>query len=101
MTIYNKLVRDRIVEILKKKELNPKSHIANEKEYWLKLKEKLAEEVKEFNESESAEELADILEIIDAICIYKNIDKQTVLEIKSSKTNERGAFKERIILEEA
>jgi predicted house-cleaning noncanonical NTP pyrophosphatase (MazG superfamily) len=65
------------------------------------LKEKLREETEEFNESENEEELADILEVIDAICGHKNFKAENILKIKQTKAKERGEFKERIILEES
>lgn len=99
--IYNKLVRDKIPGIIRAKGKNPTIHIADDVEYWVKLKEKLLEEVKEFNESETAEELADILEVIKAICVYKNISAEELEGIRIKKFNERGGFADKIILEES
>ena len=97
---YNKLVRDKIPEIIKKKNLIPMTHLANDKEYWERLKEKLLEETKEFIKESNEEELADILEVIDAVCKFKNFDKDKVEEIKKQKAEKRGGFKKRIILDE-
>lgn len=98
---YNKLVRDKIPEYIKSKGETPITHIADDKEYWNKLKEKLSEEVKEFFESETAEEIADIQEVIDAICAYKKFDKKKIKSIKEKKAEERGVFNKKIILEES
>ena len=98
---YNKLVRDKIPEILDKKGVKYKIHIANKKEYWQKLKEKLLEEIKEFSKSESIEEFADILEVLDAVRDYKKFDKIKLETIKKKKAKDRGDFKKRIILEES
>jgi len=98
---YNKLVRDKIPERIRSKGEAVSIHIADDQEYWEKLKEKLSEEIIEFIDSETVEELADILEVIDAICDYKNFNISEIKEIKDKKTAERGAFKQRIILEEA
>jgi len=98
---YNKLVRDKIPGIIQSKGGTSATHIANDKEYWQKLKEKLQEEIKEFVESESIEEMADILEIVDAIIDYKKFDRKELQKIKNEKAKERGKFKDKIILEES
>ena len=98
---YNKLVRDKISEYIRKKGGVPITHIADDAEYWEKLKEKLLEEIEEFRKDENAEEFADILEVLDAIADYKGFDRSEVERIKKEKAEERGKFKERIILEES
>jgi len=97
---YNKLVRDKIPEIIKNKGSVPISHIASGNEYWQKLKEKLQEEVNEFLEDENNEELADILEVIYAICDFKKIGKDELELLRKKKAKERGGFKNKIILDE-
>ncbi len=98
---YNKLLRDNIPEYIRKKGGEPQYHIADAAEYWSKLKEKLLEEVQEFNSDESIEEFADILEVLDAVKTYKNFDPREIEKIKSKKSQERGTFQKRIILEES
>jgi len=97
---YNKLVRDKIPQIIKQKGKILSSHIANEEEYWKKLKEKLKEETNEFVNKSNKEELSDILEVIDAICEFKKIDKDKLEALRKKKSEERGGFKEKIILDE-
>lgn len=98
---YNKLVRDKIPEHIIKKGGTPVVRVADEIEYWQKLKEKLSEEVVEFSKDESPEEIADIMEVLDAIMEYKKIDLTSVQQIKEKKAEERGKFKNRIILLES
>jgi predicted house-cleaning noncanonical NTP pyrophosphatase (MazG superfamily) len=98
---YNKLVRDKIPEIIKSKGKKPIIHIASDKEYREKLKEKLLEETKEFIKSESVEEIADILEVVDAILDYKKISPKEINLAKNKKLKERGGFKKKIILDAA
>jgi predicted house-cleaning noncanonical NTP pyrophosphatase (MazG superfamily) len=96
---YNKLIRDKIPEIIRKKGKEPIIHIANKKEYWQYLKQKLKEEVDEFLKRGDKEELADILEMIYAICDFKKIDKKELEKLRRKKAEKRGKFKKRIILE--
>lgn len=96
---HNKLVRDKIPELIKEQGGNPVIQIAEDTEYWEKLKEKLLEEFAEFKEDESIEEFADMLEVIEAIAKYKGFDKGEVENIRSKKAEERGKFEKRVILE--
>lgn len=96
MTKYNKLVRDKIPEILDKKGISYEKRIANDEEYKIELIKKLKEEVEEFMLEGSVEELADVLEVVDAI--KKLPEYVNVEELKNSKREERGGFDERIIL---
>lgn len=98
---YNKLVRDKIPEIIKQNNDTPITHIADDEEYWDKLKEKLKEEIDEFFKNSTEEELADILEVIYAFRDYMKIDKDKLEEIRAKKAQKRGAFKKKIILDEA
>lgn len=96
MKTYNKLVRDKIPEILDKKGISYEKRIASKSEYKIALIKKLEEEINEFQEENSAEELADVIEVIEALKKlqnYKNVEK-----IRAKKGKERGIFNKRIIL---
>jgi predicted house-cleaning noncanonical NTP pyrophosphatase (MazG superfamily) len=97
---FNKLVRDKIPEIIKESGKTPVTRVASEEEYLQKLEEKLKEEVNEFLESKDVEELADVLDVIYAICDAKGISRETLERIRTEKFNKRGGFSKRIILEE-
>ncbi len=97
---YNKLVRDRIPEIIEETGTKAITHIASEEEYVEKLKEKLSEEVNEYLEDSNPEELADILEVIYALSLVHGINIKNLEEIREKKAKKRGGFADRIILEE-
>ncbi|MGC9599514.1 MAG: nucleoside triphosphate pyrophosphohydrolase [Minisyncoccia bacterium] len=98
---YNKLVRDKIPEHIRKRGGKPVYHVATRAEYWKKLKEKLYEEIKEFEHNESPEEFADLLEVIGAIADYKKFNWKRIVKMGEKKAEERGRFKKRIILDES
>lgn len=95
-TSYNKLVRDRIPEILDQKGVSYEMRIAGEEEYREELVKKLQEEVLEFTEARSPEELADVMEVVRALRRLPGLD--TAKEIQRQKREERGGFDDRIIL---
>ena len=64
---YNKLVRDRIPEIIEVSGKNCKTKILNDEEYLRMIDAKLDEELAEYQESKSLEELADLLEVMEAV----------------------------------
>jgi predicted house-cleaning noncanonical NTP pyrophosphatase (MazG superfamily) len=97
---YDKLVRDNIPEIIKNKRQVPRIRIADQKEFKEKLLQKLREEVNEFIADENPEELADILEVIYALAGVLSLTPEELEVMRKKKAGERGAFKEKIILDE-
>lgn len=95
----NKLVRDKIPEIIESKGKTAIIHIASTKEYDKRLKDKLQEEVSEFIEEDNKEEFADILEVMDAIGNFKKFKREDILSIKNKKAEERGKFCKKIVLD--
>ena len=96
MESYNKLVRDKIPEILDKKGVPYEKRIASDEEYKVELVKKLGEETEEFLKDNSPEELADVIEVIEAL--KKMTDYENVEEIRRKKLEERGGFDQKIIL---
>ncbi len=99
MRVYNKLVRDRIPEIILKDNELPSTRILNDEEYVQELNKKLQEEVNEYLEAENIEEMVDILEVIRAILEAKGVTYDEIEEKRIKKATKRGAFKEKIFLE--
>ena len=99
MKVYNKLVRDKIPEIILKDNELPTTRILNDEEYIQELNKKLQEEVSEYLEAENIEEMVDILEVISAILEHKGVSYDEIEEKRIKKATKRGAFKEKIYLE--
>ena len=95
-----KLVRDYIPDQIAKNNLSVMYSFADEKDYKLYLERKLVEEVAEYLESNSSEELADILEVVFALAETKEISEKQLMKIRKSKRKKNGAFKNGIILKQ-
>src|SRR3990167_2769378 len=92
-----KLVRDKVPAIIEAKGQKAVVHVAGDEEYWRKLKEKLVEEAKEFASAESVAEMADVLEVMDAIRAYRGVSEEEVQRVKEEKALARGRFEKRLI----
>lgn len=98
MKVFNKLVRDKIPQIIEASGKTPITRILERGEYLACLEKKLDEEVCEFHESKDMEELADILEVVYALAEAHGCTKQALAEIYQRKHDARGGFSERIFL---
>ncbi len=97
--VYDKLVRDRIPEVIRENGDVPETHVADGAAFRRRLAEKLVEESVEFNESGDVEELADVLAVVNALCDVSGVDRTELERIERRKADERGGFEERIVLD--
>ncbi|MFZ3102682.1 MAG: nucleoside triphosphate pyrophosphohydrolase [Desulfitobacteriaceae bacterium] len=98
--IYNKLVRDKIPQIIEQSGKQAIIEQVSGKEYLELLNAKLSEELQEYLDSQSIEELADLVEVIYAILDDKNISIQEFELIRLQKVKEKGAFQDKLLLKE-
>ena len=99
MKTFDKLVRDRIPEIILKNGETPTVRILCDEEYEIELNKKLREEVNEYLSSGNIEELADIEEVLRALVSLKNVSYEDFDNMRKKKCEERGAFNDRVFLE--
>ena len=99
--VYNKLVRDRIPEIIQKSGKDFKVLSMDEPAYEKALLDKLLEEAKELIEApkdERIKEFSDLQEVLEAIQLLWDIDTELIQERKQKRAKERGAFTQRLKL---
>ena len=99
---YQKLVRDKIPEIIKNNNETPITRILSDEEYKKELEKKLLEEYQEVIEAtgeERLEELADMLEIITYLAQLENATLTDIMTIAKSKKEKNGGFDKKIYLE--
>jgi len=97
---YDKLIRDRIPEIIENAGNKAVVETLDKDSFQKYLNRKLEEEMKEYLECGSAEELADLVEVVYALLDCKGISREEFERIRVTKVNERGAFKKRLLLKE-
>ena len=101
MKVYNKLVRDKIPEMIVNENRHPVTRVLDNDEYRVELNKKLQEEVKEYIEDNNVEELADIVEVVYGILDSMDISIEEFESVRKAKVDKRGAFKNKIYLESA
>lgn len=99
MVDQNKLVRDKIPDIIENSGRKAKYHILSEAEYLTALDEKLFEEVNEYQADKSLEEMADVLEVLYAICKARGYSIEELEEKRVEKLIHRGGFHKKLFLE--
>lgn len=99
MVTHNKLVRDRIPEIIEKSGKKAITRTLTQEEYLTELDRKLNEECAEYQADKSLEELADMLEVMHAIAEAKGYSVAELEQVRAEKAEKRGGFTDKIYLE--
>ena len=97
---YSKLVRDRIPEIIESSGKSCVCEVLSDEQYIEMLDAKLNEELAEYQESKSMEELADLLEVMWAVVRARGSSIEEVEAIRIEKAEERGGFEKKLLLKE-
>ena len=95
---YNKLVRDRIPEIINASGKSCTTEILSDEEYLRMLDTKLDEELAEYHKDQNIEELADLLEVIRAAAIARGHTIEDLERVRAEKAAKRGGFEKHILL---
>ena len=98
MKAYNKLVRDKIPEIINADGKECDTLIVAGEEKYKRLEAKLQEEVNEFLEDKNLEELADVMEVLFGLADSLGYSEEELLKVRDKKREERGGFKDGIVL---
>lgn len=97
---YNKLVRDRIPEIIEKSGNTCVTEILSDEDYLKMIDAKLDEELAEYHKDQNIEELADLLEVIYAATKARGYTLEELESVRAEKSAKRGGFDDKILLKE-
>ena len=95
---YNKLIRDRIPEIIEASGAECKTEILSDERYLEMIDAKLDEELVEYHKDQNFEELADLLEVIRAATIGLGYTLEDLEAVRAKKAEKRGGFEKKILL---
>ena len=98
---YNKLVRDLIPDIIEREGNECRTRILSDEEYLKMLDAKLDEELLEYHQDQNIEELADLLELIQAAAIARGYTLEELEAVRAEKAKKRGGFEKKIFLIDA
>ena len=98
MTEYNKLVRDRIPEMIRRAGDTPVVRTLEQEEYLVCLQKKLDEETAEYKQSGELEELVDILEVVFALAEAHGHTRDELMTAYQTKHDARGGYRSRVFL---
>lgn len=104
ITPKNKLIRDKVIDSISSQGRTPNIKILDNKSFETEICSKLVDEAKEVvgsieDRGHLSEEIADVLEVIDAIIKTKNLNLDEIQKIKVDKRNQWGGFDKQIWLE--
>lgn len=94
-----KLVRDKIPQIIIADGRTPIVRTLSDEEYLSELDRKLNEEVAEYQADKSLEEMADVLEVLFAICEARGHSVDELIEVRDKKREKRGGFRDKVYWE--
>ena len=97
---YNKLVRDRIPEIIEASGKTCKTEVLNDEDYLQMIDAKLDEELAEYHKDQNIEELADLMEVICAAATARGYTVEQLEQVRAEKAAKRGGFQKKILLVE-
>lgn len=99
---YNKLVRDKIPQIIADEGRKPHTSVLDDNRYAGALKNKMVEEAHELveakNRDEVLNELADLEELIRATAAHHGISAAELEKARQDKFTKRGGFQQKIFL---
>lgn len=95
---YNKLVRDLVPDIIEREGNECRTRILSDEEYLKMLDAKLDEELLEYHQDQNIEELADLLELIQAAAIARGYTLEELETVRAEKAKKRGGFEKKIFL---
>ena len=98
MIEYDKLIRDKIPEIIEQSGKKCIIEVMDNDTYIEYLDQKLNEELAEYQQDKSIEELADLLEVMYAVVTARGYSVEELERIRLEKAEKRGAFEKKLLL---